>query len=280
MRRRHHRELVLRHTLPVRVMHWINVVSLAVLFMSGLGIFNAFSQLHWDKASYGRKPPLLSIDARELEDGRLVGVTRVLGREVVTTGWLGVSNDADGQAVPRAFPAWLTLPSVQWLSMSRSWHFLFAWIFVLNGLSYLVYALASGHLLRDLSPTRAVWRSIGRAIVDHLLLRHPRGEAARRYNVLQKLAYLVVIFVLLPGIVLGGLAMSPRLDAWWPGWVDVLGGRDAARTLHFVFAWLLVAFVLVHVCEVIVSGPWNHMRSMITGRFAIDKDEPEHEAHR
>jgi thiosulfate reductase cytochrome b subunit len=274
------RELVLRHALPVRVMHWINVVALAVLFMSGLGIFNAFAQLHWDKASYGRKAPLLSIDARALDDGRLVGVTRVLGRELVTTGWLGVSNGNDGQAVARAFPSWLTVPSGQWLAMSRNWHFLFAWIFVLNGLCYLAYALASRHLQRDLSPTRADWRSIGRSIVDHLLLRHPRGEAARRYNVLQKLAYLVVIFVLLPGIVLMGLAMSPRLDAWWPGWVDVLGGRDAARTLHFVFAWLLVAFVLVHVFEVIVSGPWNHLRSMVTGRFAIDKDDAAHEADR
>jgi thiosulfate reductase cytochrome b subunit len=274
------RELVLRHALPVRVMHWINVVALAVLFMSGLGIFNAFAQLHWDKASYGRKAPLLSIDARALDDGRLVGVTRVLGRELVTTGWLGVSNGDDGQAVARAFPSWLTVPSGQWLAMSRNWHFLFAWIFVLNGLCYLAYALASRHLQRDLSPTRADWRSIGRSIVDHLLLRHPRGEAARRYNVLQKLAYRVVIFVLLPGIVLMGLAMSPRLDAWWPGWVDVLGGRDAARTLHFVFAWLLVAFVLVHVFEVIVSGPWNHLRSMVTGRFAIDKDDAAHEADR
>ena len=99
--------------------------------------------------------------------------------------------------------------------------------------------------------------------------RHPTGEAAKRYNVLQKLAYLGVIFVLAPAVVLMGLAMSPWANAAWPGWVDWVGGRQTARTLHFVLAWLLVAFVLVHVFMVIVAGPWNHLRSMVTGFYFI-----------
>ena len=156
--------------------------------------------------------------------------------------------------------------------MGRRWHFFFAWVFVINGLCYLAYSIAGRHLSRDLAPTSADLRSIGASIVDHLRFKHPTGEAAKRYNVLQKLAYLIVIFILLPLIVLMGMAMSPWLDSLWPGWVDIFGGRQSARTIHFIVAWLLVAFVLVHVFEVIVSGLWNHLRSMITGRFRIDEE--------
>ena len=262
--------VVRRHAWPVRMMHWINVLAVSMLFFSGLGIFNAYSTLHWGRASYAPAAKvLLDISARERDDGKLVGITRLLGHEFDTTGWLGVSAGPDGEPTARAFPAWLTLPSGQWLAMSRAWHFFFAWVFVINGACYLAFTLASGHLRRDLWPTRTDWRSIGRSVVEHLRLRHPRGEAALRYNVLQKLAYLVVVFVLLPGIALFGMAMSPRLDAIVPGWVDALGGRDAARTLHFIFAWLMVAFVAVHLFEVLVSGPVNQLRSMITGRYAV-----------
>ncbi len=115
-------------------------------------------------------------------------------------------------------------------------------------------------------------RSIGRSIVDHLRFRHPKGEASKRYNVLQKLTYLMVIFVLLPLVILMGLAMSPAVDALWPGWVDLFGGRQSARTIHFIVAWLLVAFVLVHVFEVIITGLWNNLRSMITGRYRVEAE--------
>lgn len=127
----------------------------------------------------------------------------------------------------------------------------------------------SRHLAGDLLPTRPDLRSIGRSILDHLRFRHPTGAAAARYNVLQKLTYLAVIFVLLPLMVLTGCAMSPRLDTLQPGWVDLIGGRQAARTLHFVVAWTLVLFVLVHVFEVLISGVWNNLRSMITGRYRL-----------
>ncbi len=116
-------------------------------------------------------------------------------------------------------------------------------------------------------PTATTGARIGRSILDHLRFRHPTGEAAKRYNVLQKLAYLAVIFVLVPLMVVMGLAMSPTADVWWPGWVDLVGGRQSARTIHFIVAWLLVGFVLIHVFEVVVSGFWNHLRSMITGRY-------------
>jgi thiosulfate reductase cytochrome b subunit len=261
--------LYYRHALPVRIMHWINVVALTILLMSGLQIFNAHPALYWGLSSYTGAPPVLQIDAMQKRDGELVGVTRVFGHAFDTTGVLGVSTSRFGETTPRGFPWWATIPDEQWLSMGRSWHFFFAWVLVLNGFAYLAYAIGSRHLARDLAPATSDWRGIGRSIVDHLRFRHPQGEAATRYNVLQKLAYLVVIFVLLPLVVLMGLAMSPWMDAVWPGWVDLFGGRQSARTIHFVVAWLLVGFVFIHVFQVIVTGLWNNLRSMLTGRYRV-----------
>ena len=166
------------------------------------------------------------------------------------------------------------MPDSPWLAMARSWHFFFAWVFVINGLCYLAYALWSRHLARDLAPTRADLAGIARSIKDHLRFRHETGEAAKRYNMLQKITYLVVIFVLLPLVVLMGLAMSPRIDALFTGWVDLFGGRQTARTIHFICASLIVLFVIVHVLLVILSGVWNNIRSMITGKYSIDSEAP------
>jgi len=258
-----------RHALPVRIMHWVNVVALTILLMSGLQIFNAHPALYWGKSSYTGRPPLLEMRAADRGDLGMKGVTRVLGHEYDTTGVLGLSKNADGRLAARGFPWWTTIPDNPWLSLARSWHFFFAWILLLNGLLYVGYSAATRHLSRDLAPDRSDWRSFGRSIVDHLRFRHPTGEAAKRYNVLQKLAYLAVIFVLVPLVILMGIAMSPWMDAVLPGWVDLFGGRQSARTIHFIAAWLLVAFVLIHVFEVIISGLWNHLRSMITGRYRI-----------
>ena len=266
--------VIYRHRVPVRVMHWINVACLTILFMSGLNIFNAHPALNWGKSSYTGAEPVLEIGAKMSGD-KIVGITRIGGREFETTGALGAFPDASGEMNLRAFPEWLTVPTTQWLAMARRWHFFFAWLFVVNGLAYIGYALASRHLARDLAPTRQDWRSIGRSIIDHLKFKHPSGDDAKRYNVLQKLAYLSVIFVLLPLIVLMGLAMSPWLDGIFPGWIDVVGGRQSARTIHFIAAWLLVAFVLIHVFEVIVSGLWNHLRSMITGNYRVPPGGPQ-----
>jgi thiosulfate reductase cytochrome b subunit len=278
--------LYYRHRLPVRIMHWINVLCLSILLLSGLGIFNAHPALYWGQSSYSTRPAVLEISARteaapsdhvgqaaDADDpddaAETRGVLRIAGHEFDTTGVLGVSTNANGTLNEQAFPSWITIPGHYSLAESRLWHFFFAWLFVLNGLAYIFYLLVSGHLRRDLLPDAAEVRGIGPSIVDHLKFKHPQGEAARRYNVLQKLAYLAVIFVLLPLVVLMGMAMSPMLDAVLTGWVGWFGGRQSARTIHFIVAWLLVAFVLIHVFEVIISGLWNHMRSMITGYYSI-----------
>ncbi len=264
--------LYYRHKLPVRVMHWINVIALTILFMSGLNIFSAHPALYWGKSSYTGRPPILQIGSTTDANDTAVGITRIFGHEFVTTGVLGASKGSGGQIVDRTFPSWLTIPDGRWLSMARQWHFFFAWIFVINGLCYVVYSILSLHLFRDLAPTEGELRSIGQSIRDHLHFRHPSGEASKRYNVLQKLTYLIVIFVLLPLAILMGLAMSPGFDTLWPGWIDLFGGRQSARTIHFVVAWLLVAFVLIHVFEVIITGVWNNLRSMITGRYRVESE--------
>lgn len=250
-------------------MHWINVIALAILLMSGLQIFNAYPSLYWGKSSYSGDPPILSMEAVLATNGGLTGTTRVFGYEFNTTGVLGASK-VDGQWTERGFPAWATLPSSQWLAMGRRWHLFFAWVFVVNGLLYVAYSIASRHFSRDLAPTQEDMRGIGRSIKDHLLFRHPKGEAATRYNVLQKLAYLAVIFILAPLIVVMGFGLSPWLNSMIPGWVDWFGGRQSMRTLHFLAAFALVAFFLIHVFQVIVTGVWNNLRSMITGRYRVE----------
>ncbi|HUH65138.1 MAG TPA: cytochrome b/b6 domain-containing protein [Syntrophales bacterium] len=273
--------LYYRHSLPVRIMHWCNVVLLAILLMSGLNIFNAHPALYWGEQSYTGTPPVFQVLSKENdnddEDEDITGITLILGREFNTTGFLGASRESSsGDLVDRGFPSWITVPDWQWLSMARRWHFFFAWLLVINGLAFVIYAIAGGHVRRDLIPTKQDWRSIGRTILDHLLFRHPKGEASKRYNVLQKCAYLGVIFFVLPLMITMGLGMSPALDAVSAGWVDFFAGRQSVRTIHFIVAWIIVLFVIVHVFMVIVSGFMNNLRSMITGSYRV-KPEVDHE---
>jgi len=259
-----------RHSLAVRLTHWINVLCLALLLMSGLAIFNAHPMLYWGHTGYRGMPFLLGIGSKT-DNGRAVGITRIADVDFDTTGVLGVSYDGNGRAQRRAFPSWLTLPSNAALALARDWHFLLAWLFVLNGAVYLGFSLVSGHVRRDLLPNADQLRArhVLSEIWDHLRLRAPRGEADRRYNILQKFTYLLVLFGLLPVMVLSGLTMSPAVTAAAPLLFDLLGGRQSARTIHFITANLLVLFVLVHVLQVLVSGAFNRMRAMITGRYVI-----------
>ena len=269
--------LVYRHRWPIRIMHWVNVIALSIMFFSGLQIFNAHPSLSWGNRS-DPGTEVLSLGARVDGNGKLVGITRIGHHEFVTTGVLGVSSGPDGSPRVRGFPSWLTVPGPQWLSMGRRWHFFFAWVFVINGLCYVGYSIARKHLQRDLWPTGADWRSLGRSIVDHLKFKHPHGEEALRYNILQRLAYLTVIFVFGIGVVLMGLAMSPRMDAVLSPLVEAVGGRQSARTIHFIIAWGFVAFVLIHVFEVLISGAFNQLRGMLTGWYRIELEDADNAA--
>lgn len=255
--------VIYRHRLWLRLTHWINVICMTALLMSGLQIFNARTDLYWgDRPIWGS--PLLTMGTAKNAKGQTIGTTTIAGHTFNTTGFLGLSGSSD-----RAFPSWATLPGVQWLAIARRWHFFFAWIFVVNGAVYLLLTIFSRHLWRDLLPTRSDLAHIGRSILDHLRLRFPKGEAATRYNVLQRLSYLGVVFLSVPLMILTGLTMSPRLDASFPFFIDLFGGRQSARTIHFFCAFAILAFVAVHIAMVLLSGVWNNMRSMITGWYRI-----------
>ena len=257
--------LAYRHSVIVRLTHWIGVVCVMILLMSGLQIFNAHPALYIGRAS-DFAHPVMAIGAAREGDHEL-GVTMIFGRSFNTTGILGLSGASNRDQ--HAFPAWSILPSHQDLATGRRWHFFFAWLLVFDGLIYLIYSLALGHLWGDLVPSVRQLRRIGTSILDHLRLRFPRGAEAKQYNVLQRLSYLAILSIIFPLLILTGVTMSPGLDAAFPFLTAVFGGRQSARSIHFACAFLPLGFAIVHVTMVLLSGPWNNMRSMITGWYKI-----------
>ncbi len=265
-RSRPRREVIRRHAWPVRLTHWVNALTIFIMVGSGLNIFNAHPRLYWGQAGANLDKPFLALEAVQTPVG-LRGRTVIGPLQFDTTGVLGVSRE-DGEQTARAWPDWLTLPSYTDLADARHWHFFFAWILIVNGGLYLTWSLARRHIQRNLWPTPSDLRAIPRSVADHIQLKHPKGEAAKRYNVLQRLAYLGLL-ALVGGMVVTGLCMSPGFDAFAPWLVEALGGRQTARTLHFLFASAIVLFIVVHLIEVVLAGPINEVRSMITGRYTV-----------
>ena len=224
--------LVLRHRLPTRVWHWINAITVVVMLMSGLMILNAHPRLYWGE--YGAN---------------------------LDRAWLELPH----------IPGWATIPSTYDLAGARRWHLAFAWVLVVNYLVFIAASLWNGHVRRDLSPgarelrPRQIWN----VIRNHARLRFPKGDAALRYNLLQKLSYVAIIFLLLPLLILSGLAMSPAMDAGWPWLLDLFAGRQSARSIHFLSAAAMTLFIVAHLVMVLLAGPVNETRSMVTGRFRI-----------
>ncbi len=261
--------LVRRHRLSTRLWHWLNVVAVFVMLQSGLMIFNAHPRLYWGK--FGANPDHAWL---EISNRGPIGQLRIGSLTVETTGFLGTFTDAQGQMQADAFPGWMTIPSYYSLADARLWHLAFAWVLAVGLAVYLLWSLANGHLRRDIHITRHEWspRHLWRDIRAHAALRFPAGDAARRYSALQKLAYAGVLFGLLPLAIATGLAMSPALNAAMPGLLDLLGGRQSARSLHFLAAVGLVLFVLVHLVMVLLSGPLNQLRGMITGWYRLPRE--------
>jgi Ni/Fe-hydrogenase b-type cytochrome subunit len=233
----HHPRIAYRHRLPTRLWHWINALTVVVMLMSGLMIFNAHPHLYWGKFGANFDHPWLSFHGRPM-------------------------------------PGWATIPSTYNLAAARRWHLAFAWLLSIGLVAFVLTSLINRHAQRDLAPRRGelrprhIWHDIG----EHARLRFPTGDAALRYNILQKLSYVAVIFLLLPLMVLTGLTMSPAMDAAWPWLLDVFGGRQSARSVHFICAAALLAFIVVHLVMVLLAGAPNEVRSMITGRFRVPPD--------
>lgn len=224
---------VWRHPVTVRITHWLNVAAVVVLLMSGLNILMAHPHLYWGLTSTFADP------------------------------WVSFGR----------VPGWLMIPNIRDLATARHWHFLFAWIFVLNGLAYLAYGSLSGRFGRRLWPTRAELGGFGASVVEHARFHFPKDDRARTYNVIQKLTYLTMILVILPMMLVTGLSMSPGFNAVGGVLLDLMGGRQSARTLHFISAALIVGFIVIHVGLVIWTGFLNNMRAMITGWFVIEPPE-------
>jgi thiosulfate reductase cytochrome b subunit len=254
--------LVYRQSLWTRATHWIWAVCLFFLLVSGLQIFNAHPALYVGQESgFEYDNSLLAIYAEDTSDG-LRGRIAIFERVFDTTGVLGVSA---GES--RGLPAWATLPSYQDLATGRLIHFFFGWIFVATLFVWFVTSLVGGHLHRDLIPRRIDIRNLLRDLLDHARGRFHHG---RSYGVLQKMTYVAVLFILFPLIVLSGLTMSPGMNAAWPWLLDLFGGRQTARTVHFFVMLLLVGFFIVHILMVLLAGPFNELRSMITGWYRTD----------
>ena len=265
-------KLIYRHRIATRITHWTWAIALFFLLLSGLQIFNAHPELYIGQQSgFEFDNSVLSMRAMQTADGKIDGYTTIFGQSYKTTGVFGMSGPADNPSY-RGFPAWATLPSYQDLSTGRVIHFFFAWFFVAAFLAWFVTSLVSGHLRRDILPSLADIRGLPKSLSDHLRFRlHHDG----RYNVLQKLAYASVLLVIFPLIILTGITMSPGMNAAWPWLLDVFGGRQTARTIHFICMALLVAFFLVHIFMVVAAGPLNEMRSIITGWYRTDPDKKE-----
>jgi len=218
---------VKRHALSTRLWHWLNLICVVILFMSGLTISNAHPWLYWGEAGFAP-----------------------------AEAWL---------AVPR-FPDWMTIPGYYSLAVARDWHILLAWPFALLLLFMWAAMLANRHFARDIATAGREWRwtNVRSDIGAHLKLDF--DHRAGKYNFLQKLSYGLVMGVILPGMVLTGIAISPGMGPSFTWLIELLGGRQSARSLHFILAFALLGFLIVHVALVLLSGPWGQMRAMITGK--------------
>jgi thiosulfate reductase cytochrome b subunit len=228
---------VLRHSLNVRICHWINAVAFFGLLITGFAIFLTYPELYWGHVGYrGHAPALRLAD---------IGLDTPLAWTEETRRW------------------------------GRNYHFTFSWLFAINGLIYLIWNALRKHFRRRLLPARHELSPshLKADIRDHLRLRVPTAVAATGYNTLQKLTYLFVVFGVCPLIVITGLGQSPAITAAFPELLTIFGGRQSIRSLHMICTLLLVLFLLVHVFQVFVAGFANEMRSMITGRYAIPKEE-------
>ena len=264
--------LVYRQSRWTRLTHWLWAICLFFLMGSGLQIFNAHPTLYIGEQS-GFEYDNAVLDIGLGADGsENIGVTTVFGRTFNTTGVLGLSGSSSLTQEERAFPAWATIPSNRSLATGRIVHFFFAWTLLITLAIWLIAGIINGHVKRDLVPTIADIKGLPKDIADHARLRF---HHTKEYNVLQKFAYGSVLFVMLPLMILTGLTMSPNFNSFFPFLLDLFGGRQTARTIHFIVMLLLIGFFVVHMLMILAAGPINELRSIITGWYRVDATDKE-----
>jgi thiosulfate reductase cytochrome b subunit len=288
-------ERVYRHPLPVRVWHWVNALCFFLLILSGLHIFNYHPRLYLGHDGYYDHPEgdLLGYgderhwghDIGYYDYGAVFEITgpldlsdptswvRIGSVKIPTTHILGVVEGEGIYQFRHAFPRWLRVPTKPHLGIARSWHFMMAWLLFFSISSYLIYVVLSARLWRVLLPEREQIgaRAILKDIWMHIRLKHATGREALRYNLLQKLSYLVVLFILIPLMIATGMTMSNSAIAAFPWLIDLFQGRQTARTIHFIGAILLLIFFFIHVFQLFVAGFWREVRSIVTGYYYIPK---------
>lgn len=268
--------LIYRQSIWTRITHWVWAVCLFFLLLSGLQIFNAHPALYiGSESGFEYENAILEIGAVNTPQGPR-GRTTVFGQTFDTTGVLGMSGPASRPQFT-AFPGAVTIPSYRDLATGRVVHFFFGWALVGTLFIWFLASFINGHLRRDIVPMGQDLRALPDDIAHHARLRFHHGRA---YGPLQKLSYFTVFFILFPLIILTGLAMSPGMDVAWPWLLDVFGGRQTARTIHFIVMALLVLFFVVHVVMVLLAGPINEMRSMITGWYRASPGTPHSQGDR
>jgi thiosulfate reductase cytochrome b subunit len=262
--------VIYRHSIAARAAHWLWALAMLVLVMSGLQIFNAAPYLDAsDKSNPQRR--VLSFDARNSPAGP-VGTIRIFGLQLATTHVLGYTDDGQGGEAARAFPGWITLPAVQDLADGRRWHLFFAWMLIAALIAYVVSAIVRRKDFGELILRPSDLRKLLPMQLYYLRLRKeppPHGK----YNPLQKATYNLVLFVLIPLIVLSGLALSPGIDAIANPLVTLFGGRQFARLWHFTFMAILVGYFCLHMVLVLSTGFWNNMKSMFTGWYRLGEHD-------
>jgi thiosulfate reductase cytochrome b subunit len=263
--------LIYRQSMWTRATHWIWAICLFFLLLTGLQIFNAHPALYIGQQSgFEFENAILEIGAINTDAGPR-GRTTIFGNSFDSTALgLGMSGSAERPTFT-AFPGAVTIPGYRDLGTGRVVHFFFGWIFVATVLIWFLASFINGHLRRDIVLRPGDIASLPKDVVDHATLRFHHG---RSYGPLQKLAYFSVFFILFPLIVLTGLTMSPGMDAAWPWLLDIFGGRQTARTIHFITMLLLVLFFIVHIVMVLAAGPINELRSMITGWYRAGPGVP------
>ena len=227
-----------RHQGSVRVTHWLTTLAFAALLVSGVEILLSHPRFYWGETGNVEETPLFTIPVPS-------------SRSTVPTGYDYVLPDQNG-----------------W---SRYLHFQSAWLLGLTGLVYVVAGLGSGHFRRNLLPAAAElrWPAVRHTIAQHLRLSSASAGDPWSYNLLQRIAYLLVIFVLVPCVIWTGLAMSPGFTAVWPATVTLLDGKQSARTLHFAVSVALTLFLLAHVVMLVIAGFTARVRAMITGHAEV-----------
>ena len=229
----------------LRLIHYANFLLMLLLIRSGLSIL-------WDH-------PRLYGNVHCTPNTEWIRFTPTK----VPTDRLYTANDDQ-----RYLPPWLGLPGFRHtIGMARHWHFMTDLLWIIAGVVYIVLLFVSGHWARLVPISWGLlpeaWATFVYYATFHL---PPEPDGFFRYNALQQIAYFGVVFVLAPLSLMTGLAMSPALDNRFPWYPKLFGGRQGARSLHFLVLAGYVVFIAIHVGLVAGTGAARNMNHIVMGR--------------